>query len=58
VLGPEPNVDKLRVILIEMRMVAVVKAELEFLFLFNMWCYQSGHLLLGLRAHNFSRWAT
>ena len=38
VLGREPNVDELGVILIEMRAVAVVKAELEFLFLFNMWC--------------------
>ena len=38
VLGREPDVDELGVILIEMRAVAVVKAELEFLFLFNMWC--------------------
>jgi hypothetical protein len=38
VLGRESNVDELSVILIEMRAVAIVKAELEFFFLFNIWC--------------------
>lgn len=36
VLGGDPNIDELGVILIEMRAIAVVKAELKFLFLFNM----------------------